>query len=90
MQNSRLIRLLISVIASVVLMAIFVMATPEENPNRILVMLGGTMPEGLIQGATYFLFIFALLEVMAIKSKLTVEYSSTNSSVLSTAPLLHL
>lgn len=40
MQSSRLIRLLISVIASVVLMAILVMATPEENPNRILVMLG--------------------------------------------------
>ena len=49
MQSSRLIRLLISVIASVVLMAILVMVTPEENPNRILVMLGGTMPEGLIQ-----------------------------------------
>ena len=46
MQSSRLIRLLISVIASVVLMAILVMVTPEENPNRILVMLGGTMPEG--------------------------------------------
>lgn len=82
MQSSRLIRLLISVIASVVLMAILVMATPEENPNRILVMLGGTMPEGLIQGATYFLFIFALLEVMSIKSKLTIEQDAFTAHLL--------
>ncbi len=73
MNNNRLIRLMVSAIAAAVLMAILAMVTPKENPNRILVMLGGTMPEGLIQGATYFLFIYGILDVMSIKRRLTIE-----------------
>lgn len=82
MQSNRLIRLLISIIAAAVLMAILAMATPQENPNRILVMLGGTMPEGLIQGATYFLFIFGILEVTAIKSRLFIENDAFTAHLL--------
>ena len=57
MLKNRAFRLLASVILSVLWMTVLVMATADEHPNRILVMLGGTMPEGLIQGATYFLFL---------------------------------
>lgn len=54
-------------------MAVLVVATPAEHPPRILVMMGGTMPEGVIQGVTYFLFFFGLLEVMHLRSRLAKE-----------------
>lgn len=82
MLKNRAFRLLASVILSVLWMTVLVMATADEHPNRILVMLGGTMPEGLIQGATYFLFFFALLEVMAIKSQLTGEQDIFSAHLL--------
>lgn len=80
--KNRLIRLMISIAAATAFMVVLVLMTPEENPNRILVMLGGTMPEGLIQGATYFLFIWGVLEVMAIKSRLATEADSFSAHLL--------
>jgi len=47
--------------------------TPAETPPRILVLLGGTMPEGIIQGFTYFLFIFGMLELWAMNCSITHE-----------------
>lgn len=82
MKNNRLIRLLISLAVSAALMLLLVMVTPEDDPGRILVMLGGTMPEGLIQGATYFLFIFGILEVMAVKSRLAFEKDAFSAHLL--------
>lgn len=80
--NNRLIRLLISLIASVILMFLLVTVTPAENPPRLLVMFGGTMPEGLIQGFTYFLFIFGMLEVGHINRKLTYENDAFSAKLL--------
>ena len=72
--NNRIIRLLIALVVSAIFMMFLVMVTPTENVPRLLVMLGGTMPEGLIQGATYFLFIFGMLEVMAVLGRISDEH----------------
>jgi chemotaxis protein MotA len=58
---------------TVFLMGILVIVTPDENPRRILVMLGGSMPEGLIQGFTLFLFLFGAIELYWLSSRLTRE-----------------
>lgn len=63
-------------------MLVLVMATPAENPSRILVMLGGTMPEGIIQGATYFLFVFGLLEIFAALHKIVEENDAFHAHLL--------
>lgn len=44
-----------------------------SKPPRMVIMLGGSMPEGLIQGVTYFLFFWGLFEVIAIRKKLKYE-----------------
>lgn len=82
MFKSRLARLFISMVITVALMAAIVMATTEENPERILVMMGGTLPEGIIQGVTYFFFLFALFEVLAVKNRLTVEHDALTVHLL--------
>ncbi len=71
--KNRWFRLSISAIATALLMFMLIVMTPDENPPRLFVMLGGTMPEGLIQGFTYFLFIWGMFEIMVIKSRLSVE-----------------
>ena len=75
-------RLAASLVMAVVLMAVLVLATPEENPHRILVMLGGTMPEGLIQGVTYFLFFFGMLEVLELRRRLVHEGDAFEAHLL--------
>lgn len=78
----RLYRIVISIILTAVLMMILVSMTPAENPNRILVMLGGTMPEGIIQGTTYFLFLFGLLELLATNNAITHEEDAFSAHLL--------
>lgn len=74
MIKTRTNRLLVSLVLTVIVMILLVMAgSAGEKPARIVVMLGGTMPAGLIQGATYFLFFWGILEVAAISSKLRYE-----------------
>lgn len=73
MMEKRLYRVGISIVLTLALMVFLVSVTPAENPPRILVLLGGTMPEGSIQGFTYFLFIFGMLELWAINSSITHE-----------------
>lgn len=64
-----------------VLMLILV-ALATANPSRILVMLGGTMPEGIIQGVTYFLFFFGLFEVWFLLDKLSSENDAFEAQLL--------
>lgn len=80
--NSRIVRLSIAVIISLALMVMLVLVTPNENPPRILVMLGGTMPEGIIQGVTYFLFIFGVLELLATNNAITHEEDAFSAHLL--------
>ena len=82
MIDKRIYRIVISLILTIVLMVILVAMTSAENPNRILVMLGGTMPEGLIQGITYFLFFFGILECLAINNSITHEEDAFSAHLL--------
>ena len=67
-------RIMVSVLLAVVVMALLVLVgSAGEKPARIIVMLGGDLPAGLIQGATYFLFFWGILEVVAISKKLKYE-----------------
>ena len=81
MQN-RFVRILLSGIIAVLFMLLLVTMTPLDNPPRILVMAGGTMPEGLIQCVTYFLFIWGMLEVVAIKQRLAKEKDALDAHLL--------
>lgn len=80
--QSRIVRILISLVAATLGMLLLVIITPAENPSRILVMMGGTMPEGVIQGFTYLLFIWGVLEVIAIKRHLQEENDALEAHLL--------
>lgn len=68
---------MVSLVLTAVLMALLVTAASVgEKPARLVVMLGGVLPAGLIQGATYFLFFWGMLEVAALSHKLRLEASA--------------
>ena len=73
---------MISLAVTTAFMVALVMMTPAEDPNRLLVMMGGTMPEGAIQGVTYFFFVFGMLEVLALKGRLTREADAFSARLL--------
>ncbi len=74
MIKNRTHRILVSLLLTVVLMAFLALAASiGEKPARLIVMLGGVLPAGLIQGATYFLFFWGMLEVAAIRQRLRYE-----------------
>ena len=82
LMNHRAVRLLVSVVLTFLFMGILVVCTSDKDPNRILVMLGGTMPEGLIQGFTYFLFFFGMCEVAWISGRITHENDAFSAHLL--------
>ena len=71
--SSRLLRLALSLCITTIIMMIIVFAASNDNPYRLLVMFGGVMPEGLIQGVTLFLFIWGLFEIGYISHRMTIE-----------------
>ncbi len=82
MIEKRLYRIVISIILTIGLMMILVSVTTKDNPNRIFVMLGGTMPEGIIQGVSYFLFFFGVLELYAVNQNITHEEDAFSAHLL--------
>lgn len=82
MINNRFVRIIISLVITAIVMVVLVSMTSSDNPSRILVMLGGTMPEGLIQGTTYFLFIFGVLELLNVNNKITHEEDAFSAHLL--------
>ncbi len=82
MMNNRFVRIIISLVITAIVMVVLVSMTSSENPSRILVMLGGTMPEGLIQGATYFLFIFGVIELLNVNNMITHEEDAFSAHLL--------
>lgn len=80
--KNRIFRVVISAIITIVLMSLLCAVTPQENPSRILVLLGGTMPEGIIQGFTYFLFIFGILELFNVNNTITHEEDAFSANLL--------
>jgi chemotaxis protein MotA len=69
----RSVRLFISIIITTVVYLILTAITPLENPSRILVMIGGKMPDGLIQATTFFLFLFGMFELGWLNNCLSYE-----------------
>lgn len=82
MINNRFVRIIISLVITAIVMVVLVSMTSSDNPSRILVMLGGTMPEGLIQGVTYFLFIFGALELLNVNNIITYEEDAFSAHLL--------
>ena len=82
MVNKRLYRILLSLIIAFVVMMLLVSLTPSKNAPRILVMLGGTMPEGIIQGVTYFFFIFGITDILCLLEKLSDEKKALSQHLL--------
>jgi len=80
--NARILRLAISLTVTVVLMLALASFTSDVQPTRLLVMLGGTMPEGLIQGFTYFFFFFGLLEIVEMQQRVTHEKDAFDAHLL--------
>ncbi len=74
MIKTRSSRILVSLLLTVAVMALLVlMGSVGEQPARIIVMLGGDLPSGLIQGSTYFLFFWGILEIAAMRRMLCYE-----------------
>lgn len=73
---------MVSAMLSTILMTLLVMITPSKNAPRFLVMLGGTMPEGIIQGVTYFLCIFGMIEVLHLLGKISDEKKALSQHLL--------
>lgn len=82
MVNKRLYRILLSLIIAFVVMMLLVSLTPSKNAPRILVMLGGTMPEGIIQGVTYFFFFFGIMDILYLLEKLSDEKKALSQHLL--------
>ncbi|MDR2130909.1 MAG: MotA/TolQ/ExbB proton channel family protein [Odoribacteraceae bacterium] len=71
--NHRSTRFFISLLITTAWMGALVAITPADHPARIWVMLGGTMPDGLIQGFTYLLFVFGMMEILRLNNRISGE-----------------
>lgn len=73
---------MLSLIIALIIMLLLVSITPTKNAPRILVMLGGTMPEGIIQGVTYFFCIFGIMDVLHLLGKISDEKKALSQHLL--------
>lgn len=58
------------------------MAEPGSSADRIFILLGSSMPTGIIQLLMYILFIFGVSEIVIINNKLTTEKGNFKSGLL--------
>ncbi len=69
--------------AIIVLLAFVAMVLPAGSTgHRIIVMLGGNLPGGFIQGLTYFLFFFGIFEILKMSKKVRSEEKSFTMDLL--------
>lgn len=61
--NTRIANLILTVIITTAL-GLILSISYSYAPTRLLKLLGGEMPHGLIQMATYFFFFYGMLEVL--------------------------
>ena len=80
--NTRISRLLVSVFITILIMFILTLITPDKDSPRLLIMLGGRMPEGLIQGFTYFFFVYGILEILYLLGVISDEEKAINKHLL--------
>lgn len=78
--------LLISLAIALIFQALIVVLhhSFSDSPSftRFFALLGGTLPEGIIQFVTYFLFVFGLLEIRGQANQLSVEEQTFKLKIL--------
>jgi biopolymer transport protein ExbB/TolQ len=73
---SLFVSLAITVLIALILIFSYSSLSDNETKSssiRILILMGGNMPLGIIQMFTYFLFIFSIMEIAAIVKRINVE-----------------
>lgn len=84
--QSRITRILISVLAAALLFFLFVVlhntVNEESGLKRLLQLLGGEFPGGIIQAVTFFVFIFGILELWSIDQGITEEENAYEFNLL--------
>jgi biopolymer transport protein ExbB/TolQ len=84
--KERYFNIMFSILISFAIMILLIfaaMVTPDGTVlHRIIVMLGGEMPGGLIQGLTYFLFFFGMFEILKMNKKVRNEEKSFSMELL--------
>jgi biopolymer transport protein ExbB/TolQ len=72
-------------IAGLTLMTVNLLAlTFADNAllNRIFVLFGGRLPSGIIQGITYFLFVFGIFEILNLRRRIQNEMLAFEMNLL--------
>jgi len=67
---------------AVVLEIILILLHNQLPNNRVIIMLGGDFPAGIIQMFTFFLFFFGLLEIKTQLKHITNEYTIFKQKIL--------
>ncbi len=67
------ISLCLAIVLNIVLYLLANALEPGSAIHRILIMLGGSLPAGLIQGFTYFLFFYGVLEIRRMSNNVNRE-----------------
>lgn len=84
--NEKYFALILSLaVAALLLMTFNLMAltVPDDSAiHRLCILMGGSMPSGLIQGITYFLFTFGVLEIINIKRQVKTEQMALEMQLL--------
>jgi biopolymer transport protein ExbB/TolQ len=84
--KDKTINLLISFFTGILLVLFFYllsMAVEEGSfAHRLLVMLGGDLPAGLIQGFTYILFCYGVLDIFRLRRSIDREWQSLGMHLL--------
>ncbi|MCZ2101655.1 MAG: MotA/TolQ/ExbB proton channel family protein [Chitinophagales bacterium] len=79
--NTRTSNLILTVVLTT-LIGLIVTISYSYAPNRILKLLGGEMPHGVIQLVTYFFFIFGILETIRLQRNVDFQKKGLNMSLL--------
>jgi biopolymer transport protein ExbB/TolQ len=79
--NSNVKNLLLALVLTAVLMTLLVVAN-INFPGRVWQLLGGEMPLGVVQQITYFLAIFALLEIRQKRKEVDRQYKGLSLKLL--------
>lgn len=79
--NTRTSNLILTVVLTT-LIGLIVTISYSYAPNRVLKLLGGEMPHGVIQLVTYFFFIFGILETIRLQRNVDFQKKGLNMSLL--------
>jgi len=83
--KTRTVRLIASVMVTAVVYGAVWIITPQgdnEEANRMLVMLGGKLPDGIIQAVTFLLFAYGMLELYSMSHRISCENDAYSLHIL--------